>query len=487
MLSKFSLYRLLLPTLAAVILVSRFEERVVCSFDANGADETSSSSRSISSPVPIVADGECGGGEAVHTQWEEAAPATADVKFTSVLDGTLGPSDAVMTLLVNGLVYNPMPVGKSHILMAGTSVVAILQDQQGFSWSNLEGLPGLSIIDVNGSVVVPGFIDMHVHVIGGGGELGPASRTPEAGLSQLVNAGLTTVVGILGTDCVSRSLENLRVKAVALKDDGLTAYMWSGCYRVPSPTITGSLIRDMVLIDEVVGAGEIAISDHRGSWPSTDDLLKMVSDARVGGMLTGKAGLVHAHMGQGPTMLDPLWDVINISKGAIPITQFVPTHISSRGPGLKEAAERWVAEGGRADLTSDQKGESAAFDTLVDWGKRPDFALDRISISSDGFGSLPLYDTSGKLLEYGVASPDSNLNTIRRLVLEAGWPLERALQFSTVNPATFLSLPRKGRLEVGVDADLLVIDAEQLDLQFVFAKGQMMKSPSWTKRGWFEK
>lgn len=487
MLSKFSLYRLLLPTLAAVILVSRFEERVVCSFDANGADETSSSSRSISSPVPIVADGECGGGEAVHTQWEVAAPATADVKFTSVLDGTLGPSDAVMTLLVNGLVYNPMPVGKSHILMAGTSVVAILQDQEGFSWSNLEGLPGLSIIDVNGSVVVPGFIDMHVHVIGGGGELGPASRTPEAGLSQLVNAGLTTVVGILGTDCVSRSLENLRVKAVALKDDGLTAYMWSGCYRVPSPTITGSLIRDMVLIDEVVGAGEIAISDHRGSWPSTDDLLKMVSDARVGGMLTGKAGLVHAHMGQGPTMLDPLWDVINISKGAIPITQFVPTHISSRGPGLKEAAERWVAEGGRADLTSDQKGESAAFDTLVDWGKRPDFALDRISISSDGFGSLPLYDTSGKLLEYGVASPDSNLNTIRRLVLEAGWPLERALQFSTVNPATFLSLPRKGRLEVGVDADLLVIDAEQLDLQFVFAKGQMMKSPSWTKRGWFEK
>lgn len=66
------------------------------------------------------------------------------------------------------------------------------------------------------------------------------------------------------------SLENLRVKAVALKDDGLTAYMWSGCYRVPSPTITGSLIRDMVLVDEVVGAGEIAISDHRGSWPSTD-------------------------------------------------------------------------------------------------------------------------------------------------------------------------------------------------------------------------
>ncbi|KAL3701721.1 hypothetical protein R1sor_019743 [Riccia sorocarpa] len=401
---------------------------------------------------------------------------------TSVLSSKIHSS----TLLLNGLVYTPSPIGRRHILLAGTSVVALFDDAE-FTWRNLEGLPGLKVLDVNGSVIVPGFIDVHVHVTGGGGEAGPASRTPEAGLSQLIDGGLTTVVGILGTDCVSRSLENLRVKVAGLKDEGLTAYMWSGCYHVPPPTLTGSLMRDMMLIEEVVGAGEIAISDHRGSWPRASELLNIISEARVGGMLSGKAGLMHAHMGQGPTMLDPLWELINISKGAIPITQFYPTHVSSRGPALKEATVKWVQEGGRADLTSDQEGESTAFDTLVEWGQMPNFPLDRLSISSDGFGSLPLYDTSGKLLKYGIASPQANLKMIQRLVLEANWPLEKAVQFSTINPATFLSLPRKGRVEVGADGDLLVLNAQTLDLQFVFARGQMVKSPTWTKKGMFER
>lgn len=56
-----------------------------------------------------------------------------------------------------------------------------------------------------GLIAVPGFVDMHVHVAGGGGEAGPASRTPEARLSELLLAGITTVVGLTGTDSVSRS------------------------------------------------------------------------------------------------------------------------------------------------------------------------------------------------------------------------------------------------------------------------------------------
>ena len=46
---------------------------------------------------------------------------------------------------------------------------------------------------------------MHSHITGGGGEAGPASRCPEARLSELLDAGITTVVGVIGTDTVTRS------------------------------------------------------------------------------------------------------------------------------------------------------------------------------------------------------------------------------------------------------------------------------------------
>ncbi|CAM6101204.1 unnamed protein product [Calypogeia fissa] len=394
-------------------------------------------------------------------------------------------SRSSMILLLNGDLYTPSPIGRAHILLAGKSVVAIFRDEE-FSWSSLVGLP-VQIIDVNGSLVAPGLIDIHVHITGGGGEAGPASRTPEAGLSELLDAGLTTVVGTLGTDCVSRSLENLRTKAAALKEEGLTAYMWSGCYRVPSPTLTGSLVRDLQLIEEVVGAGEIAISDHRGSWPTTCELVKIVSDARVGGMLSGKAGIVHFHTGAASSLLDPLWDVINFSKGAIPITQMIPTHISSRGQALLEAAETWIQAGGYVDITADQESESAAFTALRDWHQKGAVALDHISLSSDGFGSLPSYNAQGELLKYDIASPKANLYTIQQLVLNGGWTFQQAASLSTVNPATFLSLAKKGKLDVGMDADVIVLNALSLQLEYVVAAGQLMKTPTWTKTGLFGK
>ncbi|CAM6021666.1 unnamed protein product [Sphagnum balticum] len=395
--------------------------------------------------------------------------------------------DNAMVLLHNGYVYTPRFLGKAHVLLAGGSVAAIFKEGD-FPLANFSGLPCLKTIDVEEGFVVPGLIDMHVHVTGGGGEMGPASRTPEGKISELLEAGITTVVGILGTDCVSRSLENLRSKVAALQDEGITAWMWSGCYRVPSPTLTGSLVRDMQLIQEVIGAGEIAISDHRSSWPSTQELLGLVTDARVGGMLSGKVGLVHFHTGSAASRLDPLWAVMEASKGAIPITQMLPTHISGRGPGLLQAAEEWVAQGGRVDFTADQDGETQSFNALMDWGKRfGNAALTGVSLSSDGFGSLPKFNSKGELEEYAVASPSANLDTIRRLVLQGGWKLEDALVFSTTNPASFLAFKNKGMLKVGGDADVLVLNAQTLQLQYVIARGKVLKTPEWTYSGMFGK
>ena len=68
------------------------------------------------------------------------------------------------------------------------------------------------IVDGSRKIMIPGFIDVHQHVIGGGGEAGFISRTPEAHLSQIVKAGITSLVGILGTDSVGRDIKALYAK-----------------------------------------------------------------------------------------------------------------------------------------------------------------------------------------------------------------------------------------------------------------------------------
>ncbi|MDI6863477.1 MAG: amidohydrolase family protein, partial [Pseudothermotoga sp.] len=208
-----------------------------------------------------------------------------------------------MILLKNATVYSPEPLGVRDILLAVDRIVAI-EEQLTVC------LPNLSVIDCSGKIAVPGFIDSHVHILGGGGEGGFRTRTYELSFSDLVRAGITTVVGCLGTDGVTRSLESLYAKAKALEEEGVSSYIYVGSYRVPPVTLTGSIIKDIVLIDKVIGVGEVAISDHRSSQPTLDELKRLAADARIGGMLSGKAGVVNVHVGDGPTMLEPLTNVV---------------------------------------------------------------------------------------------------------------------------------------------------------------------------------
>ena len=55
-------------------------------------------------------------------------------------------------------------------------------------------------------------------------------------------------------------------------------------------------------------------------------------------------------------------------------------------------------------------------------------------------------------------SADSLLRLLRALVGQAGWPLAEALPLMTSNPAAVLKLPHKGRLAVGADADVLLLE-----------------------------
>lgn len=83
---------------------------------------------------------------------------------------------------------------------------------------------------------------------------------------------MTTIVGCLGTDGCTRTMSNLLAKAKGLEEEGITTYVYTGSYQVPVRTLTGTIMDDIILLEKVVGTGEIALSDHRSSQPSKRNL-----------------------------------------------------------------------------------------------------------------------------------------------------------------------------------------------------------------------
>lgn len=258
-----------------------------------------------------------------------------------------------MFTLINGAsVYTPDYIGKKDILIAFDRIAAVEENLSGKLRLDAE------IIDADGMLALPGFIDQHVHITGGGGEGGFSTRTREIDAADLLENGITTVIGVLGTDGVTRSLEGLYAKARALENEGITTFIYTGSYQVPVVTLTGSIQRDIVLIDKVVGAGEIAVADHRSFQPTMEELTRIAAEARVGGMLSGKAGVVHLHMGDAVQGLDIVFKIIENTP--IPITQFVPTHVN-RNKRLFDQAVRFAGMGGVIDLTAGVEPDELAY------------------------------------------------------------------------------------------------------------------------------
>ena len=369
-------------------------------------------------------------------------------------------------LIKNARVFTPEPAEYTDILIVGQGIAAM-----GHNLSLPAYVDG-QVVDVAGQTVVPGFIDAHVHICGGGGEAGPASRTPEIRLSQLTLAGTTTVVGCLGTDAVSRSMAELLIKARALEQEGISTYVYSGAYQVPTRTLLPTLREDLVLVDKVIGAGEIAISDHRSAQPQLDELERLAAEARVGGMLGSKAGVVHLHLGEGKRGLEPIWQIL--AQTEIPITQFVPTHIN-RTHALLEQGIEFLCRGGHIDLTAgcDDFPEDLQVPAVLKRLFDRNVLNDRVTVTSDGNGSMPRYNDAGMLVGMGVGSVAVLWRDVRKAVVDYGLPLEVGLRTLTSNVANALRLSNKGSIRLGYDADLVVLDTN-LHVHHVWAKGRLM-------------
>jgi len=386
-------------------------------------------------------------------------------------------------LLKNGKVYTPECVGIKDVLIINDKIISISENIPKSSIHTLD--KKAKIINASGCIVVPGFIDQHIHINGAGGEGGPQYRTDPVELSKLVKGGITSVVGLLGIDGCARSLRALLMKAKGLEKEGISAWIYTGAYQYPSPTITEGIISDLMLIDKVIGV-KIALSDHRSSHPTVGELTKIASDARVGGMMAGKPGIVHIHMGEEKVGLNPLFNIIENTQ--IPIKQFAPTHLNRNELLFKQAIE-FGKRGGYMDLTAGSSNEkklkaSKAVSRLVKTG----VSLKNITISTDGNGSMPKFNERKEIISMQIASVDSLYREFFDMVKKEKLPIENAVRVTSTNIAEHLKLEKKGKVKKDKDADLIIFDKDTLRMKYVIAKGKVLMENEQVKvLGTFEK
>lgn len=359
-------------------------------------------------------------------------------------------------IIKNANVFAPQPLGKKDILLCFDKIVAIEDSLDGIQ------LPGeVEILDVENSRVTPGFFDQHVHLTGGGGEGGPATRVPPIMPSQLLRAGITTVCGVMGTEGTTKFPEGLYAKVMGLRQEGLTAYMHTGSYQYPTRTITGSPRKDIITIEPVLGV-KIALADHRCSFPNDDEMLKLVADVRMGGMLSGKKGVLHVHLGDYGGAYEQFERLI--ARG-LARHHFSPTH-TGREPKLFEQAIEFAKKGGVIDITSGG-GNYYPFVECVQRALKAGVDRSRITMSSDGNGSMPKFE-NGIMVAIVAAPVNANHMMLKEMVAN-GIDFETALMMTTSNVADSLGV-KEARLQPGMTANLCVLK-DSLDIDTVIARG----------------
>ena len=368
-------------------------------------------------------------------------------------------------------VFAPAAIGAQEILIGGERILAIGPDLAATAT-----LPGLvEVVTLPPGKLIPGLIDQHVHFIGGGEGDGPHARMPELSFEDFASAGVTTAVGLLGSEIEAKTLPLLLRKAHELDRAGLTCFIYSGAMALPAPYLTQSVRSDIVLVDKVIGA-KSAIAER--AFPNLDfpAFAALAGELVQGKAMSGKAAVLHLHVGRLQSGLTMLFDLVE--RMDFPPAQAVPTHVN-RSPDVSPVFEqgiRFAKAGGIIDFTcclGPRDGIPTGLDTVEAVQRALDAGVpeDRITLSSDAGVAVPAAGGQGGF----VAVPPSILfRDLKRLATEGGLGWAQALPFVTSNVARVLGLAgRKGGIAPGMDADLVFI-GEDDRIAWVMSAGRLV-------------
>ncbi|HEY0428630.1 MAG TPA: amidohydrolase family protein [Pyrinomonadaceae bacterium] len=353
----------------------------------------------------------------------------------------------MLTIIENGEIYAPEKMGKASILLAESHILKVGEiDKRVVKALGIE----CDVIDAHGCLVTPGFIDPHEHLLGGSGEKGFSTQTPELSATEIIEAGITTVVGCLGVDTTMKTMAGLLAKAKALNEEGLNAFLWTGGYDVPPKTITDTARNDIMFIKEIIGTGEIAISDERSTDHVPHELARLVIDTHNGGMLSRKAGVTHFHVGSGKEKLLPLRRLLE-DFDVIKPEWLYPTHITRSEKLMLEAIEL-AGRGAFVDIDTVDEDLPKQLKFYKDNGGD----MQKLTVSSDS----------------SITGPQTLFEQIRSCLVGRDFPVEEILRLVTKNTARVLQLGSKGSIKEGYDADILILEKKSFELRDAISGGK---------------
>lgn len=378
-----------------------------------------------------------------------------------------------MILIKNVHLLNSLADKCYDILLSNEKIIAI---GERFDVGGLE----VTTMDMQGAICTPGLIDIHVHTSGGGGQTGFFSLAPPVKVSDLISCGTTSVVGLLGTDGFVKLLPDLYAKTMSLRMNGISAYMLTGFYGLPTPTITDCIANDLIFIDPIIGC-KIAICDDRSAFPTEKDLIQIISQVRLGGFTSAKKGVMHIHLGALPEGMQVLIDIAK--KYPSLISYISPTHVIRTQPLFEQAIE-FAKMGGMIDITTGGTQYVEPYKAVL-YALEKGVSINSMTFSSDGNGGVRKVNPTTGEETYTLAPLHRNLEQVIKLITEGNLSPVDAFKLVTQNSAKTMNLKNKGEIKVGFDADLCFFD-EKYNLHTVISKGKLMMQDGIAKKGSFE-
>ncbi|GAB4114101.1 MAG: beta-aspartyl-peptidase [Candidatus Caldatribacteriota bacterium] len=358
----------------------------------------------------------------------------------------------------NGIVYAPDYQGKKDILICMDKIVSVYENGS-FQIEKISNK--IHIIDAKNMIILPGFIDQHMHFLGGGGKFGYAYRAGIVKFDDIIKFGITTAISSLGVDSYLKSLSDLLIRAKELEARGLNTYILTGGFQLPLKSITNSIFDDLIYIEKVLGVGEIGIADEYGSQPTAEEIIRIVANTRAVSSFSEKPGKVLIHLGSGKKGFEVIYKVLE--NADLLIDQFIVTHIN-RSTELLEEAIKFAKLGGIIDITTGISPELGIEDSIppedaLEYILAQSVSFDHITFSSDSGGFRSIYDNNLKINDY-LLSSETLFKTISKCFQEKEVELSKVLKTVTSNVARIWNLKNKGEIKPYRDADLVLLDQD---------------------------